>query len=506
MKKSMVLGALLLFFANLFLLADEAILLKLPVRVMSPNGLETGLKKDDFHLYINEERRDIRDLFGKRKQIDRSGDQRHFVLAFNLTETGQQINDGIDAFVDSILMPNDTLTIITPLKIYSITNPNDPAKIKNDIREIVKKDSLEYKKNKISSRENLLREIRKVNRGGSITSGSANAGMTTDLGTQIIMQFLGDYNREWNNFKSKFLIPDMRQYSQVALMLARQNGEKWLINFQQREIMPAQDQFKKAADAIRNFLSSASSADDQAAASSISSGLQTLEKSMLISDSFPQDILLNLLLGANIGYNTILFRSMRTDVSNPDGQSPDYEGILRDLSEKTGGVALDTTSLADGIDAIRKHQDFYYDIIFEFNGKLEDKNIRVETTRPDTKIYYKNKFFQSEIQNLMDYLKEPKINISDFSRQGNKISFTISEFKIGKVENQNAGVMRVKIELIDDSHNTVYRTENTLKSTKKSITISLNLPEKYRGYFQLHIQTSDMMSLKTNELFEYIKL
>ena len=197
---------------------------------------------------------------------------------------------------------------------------------------------------------------------------------------------------------------------------------------------------------------------------------------------------------------------MRADAANADGQSPDYEGILRDLSEKTGGLALDTTNLAEGIEAIRNHQDFYYNLIFEFNGKLEDKNIRVETSSPDASLTYKDKFFKSEIQNLMDFLKEPKINISGFSLKGNKLSFTISDFKIGKVEKQDAGIMKVKIELIDDSRNTVYRTENTLKSTKKSITISLNLPAKHKGYFQLHIQASDMLSLKDHEISEYVKI
>jgi len=320
------------------------------------------------------------------------------------------------------------------------------------------------------------------------------------------MQFLNDYSREWGNFKTKFLFPDMRIYTSLAMMLAKQSGEKWFINFQQREIMPALGEFKKASSNIRDYLASVTSSDEQATAASISSGLQTLEKSMLISENYPKQILSNLLMGANLSYNVILFRSLRQDISSPDAQSPDYEGILRKFSEQTGGVDMDTTNLKEGIDAIKKNTDFYYNLIFEFDGTVEDKIIKVETAVPGANIYYKDKFFKSEIQNLIDYLKEPKINISKFSIKGNQITFTIADFKIDKVEKQQAGLMAVKIELKDDKHNPVFKTSKTLKSVKKSITISLPLPAKYQGYFQLHIQARDLLSMKSHDLNQYIKL
>lgn len=505
MKKNHVLVALFILFISLQLAAGDDVLLKLPVRVVSKGQPVLTLKKADFSFYINEQRKEIIDLLGTKRTLSKADEPRNFVLAFNLTEYGQQISEGISYFVEHVLDKNDSLIILTPLKMYRIAVSDKKVKIVEDIEKIVKKDSLNFKKNKISSRDNLLREIRKVNRGGSITSGG-KAGNTTDLTTTTIMQFLNDYNREWGNFKTKFLFPDLRQYSSLAMLLAKQSGEKWFINFQQREIMPALGEFKKAADSIRGYLSSVTSTEDQAAASSISSGLQTLEKAMLVSENFPRQILANLLMGANFSYNVILFRSLRQDISNPDAQSPDYEGILRDFSEQTGGKDLDTTDLKEGIGAIMKNTDFYYDLIFKFEGTVEDKNIRVEAAVPGAKIFYKDKFYKSEIQNLIDYLKEPKINISGFSIKGNQIRFTIGEFKIDKVENQQAGLMAVKIELKNDKHDTVFKTSKTLKSIKKSITISLPLPATHKGYFQLHIQARDLLSQKSHDLNKYIKL
>lgn len=497
--------ALFLLFISLQLTAGEDILLKLPVRVISKSGPELTLKKSDFSFYINDQRKEIVNLLGTKRSLSQTDEPRNFVLAFNLTEYGQQISEGVSYFVEQILRDGDSLIVLTPIKMYRIAISNKKIKIIEDIDKIVKKDSLTFKKNKISSRGNLLREIRKVSRGGSITAGGRGGG-TFDQTTTTIMQFLNDYSREWGNFKTKFLLPDLRLYSSLAMMLAKQSGEKWFINFQQREIMPALAEFKNASNNIRDFLASVTSADEQASAGSISSGLQTLEKSMLVSEKFPKQILSNLLMGANLSYNVILFRSLRQDISSPDAQSPDYEGILREFSEQTGGVDMDTTDLKQGIDAIKRNSDFYYNLIFEFDGTVEDKNIKVETAVPGAKIYYKDKFFKSEVQNLINYMKEPKINISKFSIKGNKITFTIADFKIDKVEKQQAGLMAVKIELKDDKYNTVFKTSKTLKSVKKSITISLPLPPKYRGYFQLHIQARDLLSMKSHDLNQYIKL
>ena len=436
MKKVIFTVFLYIFLAQLQAATQDEALLKLPVRVASQQGPVTSLKKSDFTLTINGEARQILDLIGKARAMSREDEARNFVLAFNLTEYGQQVVDGINHFVESILKKGDQLIVLTPLKMYPVNLSVENRKIIEDIKEIVRKDSLEYKKNRISARENLLREIRKVNQDGSITSESGAAGtVSADLTTRTIWQFLNDYSREWSNFKTKFLLPDMRLLSSVALMMTQQSGEKWLINFQQREIMPALGEFKKAGNRIKSYLSSVTAAEEQSAAASINSGLQTMEKAMLISENFPKEILTSLLMGANISYNVILFGNLRQDTSNPDDQSPDYEGILRDISEQTGGKALDTTSLPDGLDAIAANDDFYYNLIFAFNNRLEDKNIRVDVKAPEARIYYKNKFYQSEIKNLIDYLKEPRITVSDFSLSGAKMKFTISEFKIDTVNN-----------------------------------------------------------------------
>jgi len=501
MKKSIFTFVLIFFFIQFFISADQDVHLKIPVRVFSDKVPDKGLNKDNFNLYINKERREISKLFGNSISMPKYDGMRNFVLAFNLTEYGSQISQGITYFVETFLKKTDSLIVVTPIKTYRISVNNKKIKIIEDIEKIVKNDSLEFKKNRISSRQNLLREIRKVNQGRSLSVGTTAENMTE----QMIIQFLNNYSREWNNFKTKFLFPDMRMYGTISSVLAKQEGEKWFINFQQREIMPALAEFKKARDTIKDYLSSLTG-QEQSTAGSISSALQTIEKSMLISIQFPKQTILNMLMGVNIKYNVILFRCLRKDINSPDDQSPDYEGILREIAKKTGGVSIDTTNLKEGIDFIGQNKDFYYNLIFKFNGKVEDKEIDVKVTDPKVSVYFKNKFFKNEIQTLINYMKEPKVKLTNCSVKGHNLKFLISEFKIDTTNNQKMGAVKVKIELLDNKRNAVFNTQKTLKSIKKSINISLNLPAKIKGYFELRISATDLYSGKKDVFSEYVKL
>ena len=98
MKKIALIFLLFIFIVGLHLVAKDKVLLKLPVRVISKTGPELSLKKNDFSFYINEHRKEIIDLLGQKRSLDQTDEPRNFVLAFNLTEYGRQISDGIIPF------------------------------------------------------------------------------------------------------------------------------------------------------------------------------------------------------------------------------------------------------------------------------------------------------------------------------------------------------------------------------------------------------------------------
>jgi len=505
-KRAIILGAVLILITGAAAADTGAVLLKLPLRAVSEAGPVTDLKSQDLSLSVNGARREIRDLIARTKAFGAPAGPRDFILSFNFTEYGAQVGDGVRHFVSRCLRPEDRIILISPLKLYPIDNQADAAKTAAEIEDILRRDSLNHKKNRMAARENLLTEIRRISRTGSITSGQGRSGMTTDMTQNEIMQFLSNYSREWNDFKTKFLYPDLRALSSAISHVATRGSEAWLICFQQREVMPALGEFKKVAREIRDYLSSVTTADAQATAASIASALQTMEKSLRVSESYPDAVLRNLLLGGNVTYNLILFSSLRKDIGSPDDVSPDLEGILRQIAEATGGTHLDTTYLAAGLDRIAAHTDRYYDLIFAFDGSVEDKKIEVTTVRPGTDLDYKDLFYKGEISRLVDYLKQPSVRVHDFSSTGHTIKFSISDYKMEERDGEDAAFIRVKIELVNDGNEVVHSASRTLKSTRDSLTISLGLPDRHSGYFQLRIGAEDLLTQKSHEISQYVKL
>ncbi len=475
---------------------EKEILLKLPVRVLSKEGSEKNLKKEDFKLYINGENREIGEFFKKSRSIEQTKTKRSFCLAFNFTDYGKQISDGISHFVQDILREDDKLLVWSPLKkIYRINPNKEKQAIIGDIEKIIKTDSLNYKQNLEISKQNLDALIENLRRQG--------------LNTTAIRYFLNNYASEFNNFKNRYLIPDLNNLGGAAALMARDAGEKWLINFQEREVIPAIQNYRKLKEDIRNYTSGLTGSE-QSWAASINSGLNAIDKAMLISENFPTQEIMNLLLGINISYNVIFFKSMRkTSTAAGDTGSPDYEGILGDIARSTGGTSVQTNDLAEGLEAIKQNLDFYYELIFEFNGKLADKEIKIELANRQAKINHKTTFLKDEIKAIMDISTEPAVNISNYKLQGYNLAFTVSGYKIDKDEqspNKDSGILRIEIKLIDDNNNVIFNADRTFKSSRESFDISLNLPAEHKGYFKLSIGAEDLISGRNTELNQYIKL
>ena len=119
--------------------------------------------------------------------------------------------------------------------------------------EIVKRDTLKYKSDIAHPAETLdgiiskyYTDIRDTQR---LESGAASK-------RTIAQFFLTNYSRELKIFKSRFILPNLMKTRIVAELLAQQHGEKWIINFQEREIIPSIVRYRKVAEEITEIANS----------------------------------------------------------------------------------------------------------------------------------------------------------------------------------------------------------------------------------------------------------
>ena len=490
-KKLFTVVILSVFFAFTRFAAGENIRLTLPVRVFEGKQPVTSLQNQDFKLIINGQQRKVLKTVKKTASLDQRPDflGRNFVLSFHMTEYGNQVQEAISYFVYEILNTTDSLILVTPLKIYRINVSPNKGKMRTDIEGLVRQDSEEFKRRLNSAEKNLeiqLNRMRRLFRGEIRDPGLATS-------YKIIGTFLSSFPQGFLSFRSIFLFPDMKNYQKVLGFLGSREGERWWIHFQQGDSFGVAASAQSVAKQIDEYCNLYTLARD-----SFQNNLRQLEKLLRLSGSFPADRLLNVLNSGNIRYNSILWvhrkhkgRSSASDII------PLIGAVFEQISRDTGGKTINTIDPGQGIKTIHHHQDHYYRLSYDFNGSVEEKKIDVTAVSADmkeTNLSYKHVYPEEEIRSLIQYLSKERVQINDFSSNKNKIKFSIDGVTLNKSKGDSFGLVKVRIELFSQTGECVYRTENTLRSSKQQITVSIPLPNQHKGKFKLIIDACDIIA------------
>jgi len=389
-------------------------------------------------------------------------------------------------FVDNILSQGDTILVWTPVKVHRIAAFQNNNLIYKDIEEVVKKDILGYRKDMKSAIDGLERTFRRY-------SG------------EDAENFLNQFGREFSDYKNRFILPQLLKIPSVAALLSKEEGERWLINFQEREIIPLIVQYRNIANKIRDLASNLAG-HDQTRASVLYTALNEIEKAMLFSENFPLQKIIDSLSALNINYNVVLFKNLRKKAEMGDTSSPDFKKILKEIAASTGGKVCVTPHLNEGLKNLRSNKSISYILSFKYDGKPEEKKIEIKLLKPKTQIFYRKLFTAKEIQTLLSDTKETHIQIKNFSLRNRILKFTADDFKIDTIDNKRQGMLKILIQLIDDEDNIIYNTKNILKSQKKSVSISIKMPEKYKGKLNVRISAYDLISGNISQINKPTKL
>jgi len=490
--KKLIIAIMLMVFPVFFAFtAEEDTRLTLPVRVFEGKQPVTRLQEQDFQLIINGQQRKILKAEEKTTSLDQRPDflGRNFVLSFHMTEYGNQVEEAISYFVTEILDTTDSLILMTPLKIYRINVSANKGKMRADIEQLVRQDSDEFKKKLNAAEKNLevqLNRLRQLFRGEI-----SDPGFITSY--KIIGTFLSSFPQGFLSFRNLFLFPDMKNYQKVLDFLGSREGERWWVHFQQGDSLGVVASAQSVAKEIDEYCNLYSLARE-----SFQNNLQQLEKLLRLSEAFPGDSLLSVFNSANIRYNAALWvhRKHQGRFSASD-IIPLLGVVFEEISRETGGKTVNTTDPEQGIEAIHHHQDQYYQLTYGFNGVIEKKEITITAASAEMNklnLSYKHVYPEEEMRSLIQYLSKERVRIDDFSLNNNKIKFSIAAVTLNKSKGDSFGLVKVRIELFSQTGECVYRTENTLRSSKQQIKVAIPLPDQYRGNFKLIINACDLIA------------
>ncbi len=230
---------------------STAVNVEITVRVLDGNRFVDNLTIDDFGIYEDGKLQQVQALYLFNKtQIRRREEirefspsqQRHFYLFFEISKYSSQIENAVDNFTRNILSLGDSLTIVTPSKIYKMKSETlrvfPQKELSRQISQILRDDVLsarvEYK--------NIFRDIENVARAlHAFQSGNVMEVMRDPATGRIIeLDQDGLMIRYMSLLK---ILEEMRKVNEerligLAQLLKGQEGQKDIFFFYQREFIP----------------------------------------------------------------------------------------------------------------------------------------------------------------------------------------------------------------------------------------------------------------------------
>jgi VWFA-related protein len=211
-----------------------------PVRVYDKNNFVDNLTIEDFELYEDGVLQKIEALhLTDKTQLSRAEGAKGFIpqvarnyyLLFQLIDYNPKLGDAFDYFFSEVMLPEDNLTIMTPVKNYTL--PKGALKkysrdeISKDMNNIVRKDVKVGSSNYRSVFRDLKRIVQSISGSGEDVIDSAYS-----------LEFLLPRYREALKNMEELRVVDEKLFLMFAQQLKRIGGQKIVFFFYQREFRP----------------------------------------------------------------------------------------------------------------------------------------------------------------------------------------------------------------------------------------------------------------------------
>jgi len=482
---NVIFSVLLLSFLGGQLAASE-IRFHLPVRLTSEGRAHQAPKAEDFRLVINGVDKNIQAVKRRQKSLALKPDLgREFILSFRLPKYGPAVEKELAYFITEVLDTSDSLYLLTPAKLYRLNVSANKGSVQRQIRELLEKDCPIFKDERMSAEAGLRNQLEGLK--GVLDDDSQ--GVEIYKKTSL---FLNVFPDELSRYQNRFLVPDPKRYAQVLDQLGFNEGERWWIDFEQHQDPRL---YQKVQGIIKDIDSHISvlSTGHQSLAIVMRTNLDRLEKNLSLSEFFPSSQLAEVLAANEVNYNVVFIRSDLLEESN-FGQALflNLVSLYGEVAKAAGGAASNPGTNEQGLSRIVTNIDEYYELAFNWDSPIEDTRIQVLVKGRSDDLRYAGHLTRAQVGSRVQFLSPEKVKIDDISVSARRLSFVVSAFE--RKEETDIGLLKIRVLLLDDGNQSVFREENTLRATKEKVSISLPFPEGLKGTFELSITACDLIA------------
>ncbi|MEN8223532.1 MAG: hypothetical protein ABFR36_09790 [Acidobacteriota bacterium] len=471
-------------------------LIKVQLRVM--DGDKAAQTLDDLKLFINKKEVQIIGKVKRERYIDKENLLgRNFVLTFmNFDQFDVVLENAISYFVTEVLEKPDSLIVHTNVDIHQIKVTENKERMILDISNRLKRDMNYLSKKASRILKNINGEIFKLERYFSSLSPSS----TNNMGGVRYFQFFSNLIPDIQFYKNEFMIPDKKKFIRIHKEFGFREGDRYWIFFQNGNIYPFAARIRGLVKSVRGDVSLGIS-PDSSWMKILNNKIRELTEIMSMWHQYPEKVMRNWFVKTNTSLFT-LYYSQEKNIKPDQGVDFQLSEILRGISENLGGILVETADLEESLGLVRTHKDRFWEISFDIPGPAGIKKIKMESGGKNGGLIYRKKFEPEELKELRKYMSDEGISIGDLRYSDKKLSFSIRSLSLNK--KGSFGLLKVVIQLYDDTGKEVYRRSNTLRAGKKKINVSTGIPEEFSSGHDMKVTVLDIISNRLT--FDEIKM
>ncbi|MBE0665387.1 MAG: hypothetical protein IH584_06150, partial [Candidatus Aminicenantes bacterium] len=325
------------------------------------------------------------------------------------------------------------------------------------------------------------------------------------LSADYLTNFLDSYLRAWQDFKRRYLSLELDKFYYFSRHLERIRKEKWVLNFYQLEQFP---QIALGSEIERELNSYIGTLEESMNPTLIGQGrilkklLQSIEMEMKVTKDFPAEEASKLFYKVNATFHSFFMRAFY-DAGNPELEfhnvASDIENSLRALTEATGGTLISSNDVEASLATIGGKTDDYYLLTYEPTNAKKIGKLKVTVKDKKFKVLYDNNIRADYIN---EYLKKrdrenPSVKITELSFQKKQLAFVIRDYSQAKLKGETSGLLMVRIRIKNDREQSLFDQSKSLKSAKKTFSLSLDFDFLAAGKYDIIIDVLDQVSGKT---------
>jgi VWFA-related protein len=506
----------LILFASLSAQTEEPIKetvsvinVEVPVRVFSDGQSVPGLAREDFQVFEDGKPQVINGFHVFHKKINAAPETaepaapaqqpagRYFVLIFRTYSCSEELEKGLQYLFDNVLRPQDQVLVMAGSRSLMFERLASDPEAHVKVLELVRSESR-------SAHNRTLNYLRSIEQNLNITQFRMKLKSRGNMNPDYLHEFLKSYLQAWQDFKRRYLTLELDKFYYFSRHLERIRKEKWVLNFYQLEQFP---QIALGSDIEREINTYISNMEESQSPTLIAQGRilrklqQSIEMEMKVTRDFPAEEASKLFYKVNATFHSFFMRAFY-DAGNPELEfhsvASDIENSLRSLTEATGGTLVSSNDIETSLASIGEKADDYYLLTYEPTNAKKIGKIKVTVKDKKYKVLYDNNIRADYIN---EYLKKrdrenPSVKITELSFQKKKLSFVIRDFSLARIKGETAGLLMVRIRIMNDREQSLFDQSKSLKSAKKTFSLSLDFDFLASGKYDIIVDVLDQVSGK----------